>query len=185
MRRRCWRTRQAATCRPLALSARMLAFWLASCAVTKAVARPSKAFAILVSTSRGVSSPSASCQQGGVQGCRGNCVQEGGRYLRVHLRGSVNGQLQGVYGSLWVSKMYFTVLPNGVAKLRLAHFQAPGLSKRWWTPTAPRFWTQPWRPAQGRDNGPWPAAKAQALSLEGVSRSSVQHLTSSCEGFEV
>ena len=32
--------------------------------------------------------------EGGVQGCRGDCVQEGGCYLRVHLRG--DGRLQGV-----------------------------------------------------------------------------------------
>ena len=34
--------------------------------------------------------------EGGVQGCRGDCVQEGCRYLRAHLRGSVDGRLQGV-----------------------------------------------------------------------------------------
>ena len=35
-------------------------------------------------------------EEGGVQGCRGDGVQEGRCYLRVHLRGSVHGQLQGV-----------------------------------------------------------------------------------------
>ena len=86
-------------------SAAMLASRLASCAATKAlVARPSRAFAILVSTSSGVSNPStvesreasALASALGVQGCRGNSVQEGCRYLRVHLRGSVHGRLQGV-----------------------------------------------------------------------------------------
>ena len=36
--------------------------------------------------------------EGGVQGCRGDCVQEGGCDLRVHLRRSVDGRLQGVRG---------------------------------------------------------------------------------------
>ena len=31
-------------------------------------------------------------EEGGVQGCRGDCAQEGRRYLRVHLRGSVDGR---------------------------------------------------------------------------------------------
>ena len=35
-------------------------------------------------------------EEGGVQGCRGDSVQEGCRYLRVHHRGSVHGRLQGV-----------------------------------------------------------------------------------------
>ena len=72
---------------------------LASCAATKAsVARPSTAFAILVPTSSGVSNPSTvesrkasalvSALPARVQGCRGDGVQESGRYLRVHLRGS-------------------------------------------------------------------------------------------------
>ena len=62
--------------------------------------------AILVSTSSGVSSPSTvesraasagvRLAEGGVQGCRGDSVQEGCRYLRVHRRGSVHGRLQGV-----------------------------------------------------------------------------------------
>ena len=83
-------------------SAVMLASRLASCAATKAsVARPSRAFAILVSTSTGVSNPSTAesrelAEEGGVQGCRGDSVQEGCRYLGVHLRGSVHGRLQGV-----------------------------------------------------------------------------------------
>ena len=34
--------------------------------------------------------------EGGVQGCRGDGVQEGRRYLRAHHRGGVHGQLQGV-----------------------------------------------------------------------------------------
>ena len=51
-------------------SAVMLASRLASCAATKAsAARPSRAFAIFVSTSSGVSNP-----EGGVQGRRGDCV---------------------------------------------------------------------------------------------------------------
>ena len=37
-------------------------------------------------------------EEGGVQGCRGDSVQEGCRYLRVHHRGSVHGRLQGVSG---------------------------------------------------------------------------------------
>ena len=89
-------------------SAAMLASRLASCAATKAlVARPSRAFAILVSTSSGVSNPfivesreasalASALPRRGVQGCRGDSVQEGCRYLRVHLRGSVHGRLQGV-----------------------------------------------------------------------------------------
>ena len=67
-------------------SAVMLASRLASCAATKAsVARPSRAFAIFVSTSSGVSNPStvesreasalaSALPEGGVQGCRGDCV---------------------------------------------------------------------------------------------------------------
>ena len=84
----------------------MLASRLASCAATKAsLARPSRAFAIFVSTSSG--SPSTVeqggqragvrlAEEGGVQGRRGDGVQEGRRYLRAHLRGSVHGRLQGV-----------------------------------------------------------------------------------------
>ena len=37
-------------------------------------------------------------EEGGVQGCRGDSVQEGRCYLRVHLRESVHGRLQGVSG---------------------------------------------------------------------------------------
>ena len=36
--------------------------------------------------------------EGGVEGCRGHGVQEGGCNLRVHLRGSVDGRLQCVRG---------------------------------------------------------------------------------------
>ena len=67
----------------------MLAFRLASCAATKAlVARPSRAFAILVSTSSGVSNPSTvesraasvlAPAKGGVENCCGDCAQEGCR----------------------------------------------------------------------------------------------------------
>ena len=82
---------------------------LASCAATKAsVARPSRVFAVLVSTSSGVSSPSTvesreasagvRLAEEGVEGRRGDGVQEGRCYLRVHLRGSVHGRLQGVSG---------------------------------------------------------------------------------------
>ena len=58
--RRSWRMMPAAPCRPCPpWSAVTLASRLASCAATKAsVARPSRAFAILVSTSSGVSNPS-------------------------------------------------------------------------------------------------------------------------------
>ena len=37
-------------------------------------------------------------EEGRVQGCRGDGVQEGRCYLRVHLRGSVDGRLEGVRG---------------------------------------------------------------------------------------
>ena len=87
-------------------SAEMLASRLASCAATKAsVARPSKAFTIFVSTSSGVSKPStveskaASALASALPeraASRADGVQESGRDLRVHHRGSVHGRLQGV-----------------------------------------------------------------------------------------
>ena len=80
-------------------SAVMLASRLASCAATKAsVARPSRAFAILVSTSSGVSNPStvesreAALPRRAASRAAGDGVQGGCRYLRVHLRGSVHGR---------------------------------------------------------------------------------------------
>ena len=48
------------------------------------------------------------------------------------------------------AKMYFTVPPNGVAKLHFgAHFQAPGLPNQT-AGTVDVYWTQPWRPATRR-----------------------------------
>ena len=73
---------------------------LASCAATKAsVARPSRAFAILVSGSPStVESREASALVSALPARAASraAVQESGRYLRVHLRGSVNGREQGV-----------------------------------------------------------------------------------------
>ena len=89
-------------------SAAMLASRLASCAATKAsVARPSRAFAILVSTSSGVSNPStvesreasalaSALPRRAASRAAVVTAQEGCRYLRVHLRGSVDGREQGV-----------------------------------------------------------------------------------------
>ena len=70
----------------------MLASRLASCAATKAsAARLSRAFAILMSISSGVSSPSTVAASALASAFR--------RYLRVHLRGSVDGRRQqGVRG---------------------------------------------------------------------------------------
>ena len=45
----------------------------------------------------GVPASKLRCEEGGVQGCRGDCAQEGRRYLRVHLREQcVRGQGAGV-----------------------------------------------------------------------------------------
>ena len=58
----------------------------------------------------------------------------------------------GDQGAWSTAKMYFTVPPNGVAKL---HFRGrtsrrracPTRRQERWTSTASRSWTQPWRPA--------------------------------------
>ena len=64
-------------------SAVTLASRLASCAATKALAaRPSRAFAILVAN---LQRRVQRWRQGGVQGCRGDCAQEGRRNPRAHL----------------------------------------------------------------------------------------------------
>ena len=59
------------------------------------------------------------------------------------------GSFVGDQGAWSTAKMYFTVPPNGVAKL---HFALPGPTRRQerWTFTASRSWTQPWRPATQR-----------------------------------
>ena len=80
-------------------SAVMLASRRASCAATKAsVARPSRLSwcpppVRVQPVHRGEQGGQRACvrlaEEGGVQGCRGDSVQEGCRYLRVHHRGSV------------------------------------------------------------------------------------------------
>ena len=107
-------------------SAVMLASRLASCATTKAlVARPSRAFAILVSTSSAVSHRGEQggqragvrlAEEGGVQGCRGDGAQESGRDLRVHLRGSVDGRER----------------PPGVSARELGGQRCGGDGPAWW-----------------------------------------------------
>ena len=76
-------------------SAVMLASRLASCAATKASVATQQGICYL-----GVYLQRRACvrlaEEGGVQGCRGDSVQEGCRYLRAHQRGSVHGRLQGV-----------------------------------------------------------------------------------------
>ena len=61
------------------------------------------------------------------------------------------GSFVGDQGAWSTAKMYFTVPPNGVAKLHFgAHFQAPDLPNQTAgtvTSTASRSWTQPWRNA--------------------------------------
>ena len=63
------------------------------------------------------------------------------------------GSFAGDQGAWSTAKMYFTVPPNGVAKLHFgAHFQraCPTRRQERWTFTASRSWTQPWRPATRR-----------------------------------
>ena len=64
------------------------------------------------------------------------------------------GSFAGDEGAWSTAKMYFTVPPNGVAKL---HFRGasrrracPTRRQERWTFTASRSWTQPWRPATRR-----------------------------------
>ena len=64
------------------------------------------------------------------------------------------GSFAGDQDAWSTAKMYFTVPPNGVAKLHFgAHFQrraCPTKRQERWTSTASRSWTQPWRPATWR-----------------------------------
>ena len=83
-----------------AWSAVMPASRLASCAATKPRWRYFGVYVQRKSVHRGEQGGQRAgvrlAEEGGVQGRRGDGVQESGRYLRVHLRGSVDARLQGV-----------------------------------------------------------------------------------------
>ena len=78
-----------------AWSAEMPVSRLASCAATKAEAQHCICY-LGVHLQGGQRAGVRLAGEGGVQGCRGDGVQESGRYLRAHLRGSVDGREQGV-----------------------------------------------------------------------------------------
>ena len=88
-------------------SAVVLASRLASCAATKASVQGICYFGVYLQrrvqpVHRGEQGGQRAgvrlAEEGGVQGRRGDGVQEGRCYLRVHHRGSVDGRLQGVRG---------------------------------------------------------------------------------------